>query len=183
MLRLALPGRGRMEEPTLSFLAACGLAVERRNARQYIADIPALTNTTVLFQRAADISAKVEEGSADLGVTGLDAYHEARREGGDTLIVYEDLGYSRCELVVAVPEAWIDVTSMSDLVELADEFKGRGRELRVATTFPAQTQRFLLSRGVNYFSLVHASGAVEAQPAMGSADIITDIVETGASLR
>src|SRR5262249_33471179 len=123
------------------------------------------------------------EGSADLGVTGLDAYHEARREGGDSLVIYDDLGYGRCELVVAVPEAWIDVTSMADLVEIAEDFKTRGRELRVATTFPNQTQRSLLSRGVNYFSLVHASGAVEAQPAMGSADIITDIVETGTSLR
>src|SRR5437870_1304036 len=106
MLRIALPGRGRMEEPTLSFLAACGLAVERRNTRQYVADIPALSNAQVLFQRAADITALVEDGRAHLGVTGLDAYHEARREGSDAIILYDDLGYSRCELVVAVPEAW-----------------------------------------------------------------------------
>ena len=183
MLRLALPSRGRLEEPTLSFLAAAGLAVERPNARQYQATIPALQGAQVMFQRAADITAKVETGIADLGITGLDQYYEARQEDGDCVVVMENLGYARCDLVVGVPESWIDVSSVADLVELAAEFKERGRELRIATSYPNLTRRFCYQRGLNYFTLLESTGAIEAAPAMGFADVITDISESGASLR
>src|SRR3990170_2949932 len=94
VLRLALPSKGEMEEPTLRFLEGCGLGVERPNSRQYTATIPNLPGVAVLFQRTADIVAKVEEGSADLGITGLDTVYESRRDQGDALVIVEDLGYS-----------------------------------------------------------------------------------------
>ncbi|MBI4498416.1 MAG: ATP phosphoribosyltransferase [Chloroflexi bacterium] len=183
MLRLALPSRGRLEDPTLAFLAGCGLAVERRNTRQYQADIPALRNAQVMFQRAADITEKVESGVAHLGITGLDQYYEARQDDGDCLVLMEDLGYGHCELVAAVPESWIDVSSIADLVELAAEFKERGRELRIATSFPNLTRRFCYRKELHYFTLLESTGAIEAAPAMGFADLITDISESGTSLR
>jgi ATP phosphoribosyltransferase len=93
------------------------------------------------------------------------------------------MGYSRCELVVAVPDAWIDVSSVADLVDLSVELRERGRELRVATEYPRLVRRFLFSKGLNYFTLVESSGATEAAPTMGYADIIADITETGVTLR
>lgn len=182
-LRLALPSKGEMEGPTLEFLAGCGLAVERPSARGYTGAIPALPGVAVLFQRAADIPDKVAEGSADLGIAGLDMVYESFREDGDTLVIMEDLGFSRCDLVVAVPDPWIDIATMADLADLALEMRERGRTLRVATRYPRLVQRFFLSRGLNHFNLVEASGALEAAPTMGYADIIADLTASGATLR
>lgn len=182
-LRLALPSKGEMEAPTLEYLRGAGLSVDRPNPRQYTAAIPRLPNALVLFQRAADIASKIEEGSADLGITGFDTVSEYCREGDDLVIVLEDLGYSRCELVVAVPDSWIDVQSMADLADLSLEFRERGRDLRVATKYPRLVQNFFYARGLHYFSLVAAQGALEAAPTMGYADLIVDLTSSGTTLR
>jgi ATP phosphoribosyltransferase len=137
----------------------------------------------LLFQRSADIPAKVEEGSAELGVVGLERFYEERKEDGDGILIVEDMGYSRCDLVVAVPDGWIDVSALADLADLSVELRERGRELRVATEYPRLVQRFLYSKGLNYFTLVESSGATEAAPTMGYADIIADVTETGITLR
>ncbi len=182
-LRLAVPSDGALHEPTLAFLRACGIGVLRPNQRRYTADMPALPGVSVLFQRSADITPKVEEGSADMGVVGMDRFLEMRTDVGSTKIVIDELGFGRCELVVGVPDAWIDVTSVADLADLSLELREQGRDLRVATKSPRLVERFLLSNGVNYFSIVHSSGTIEAAPAMGFADIIADITETGVTMR
>src|SRR5205823_2988685 len=128
MLRIAVPSKGELEEPTLAFLRACGLSVHRPNSRQYTAEIPGLDHSVVVFQRAADIPAKVEEGSVDLGITGLDIVSEGLREVSRVGVLMEDLDYGGCKLVVAVPDTWIDVASMADLVEVAEEMRSRGQE-------------------------------------------------------
>jgi ATP phosphoribosyltransferase len=182
-LRLAIPSDGALYEPTLSFLSACGIGVSRTNLRRYTADIPKLPGVTVLFQRGADIIMKVEEGSADVGVVGLDRVLELRTESGDTGIVIENLGFGHCELVVGVPDFWVDVTSLADLADLSMGFRQEGRDLRVATKYPRLVERFLLANGVNYFSLVQSSGTLEAAPAMGFSDAIADISSSGTTMR
>ncbi|MCZ6614775.1 MAG: ATP phosphoribosyltransferase, partial [Chloroflexi bacterium] len=182
-LRLAIPSDGELHDPTLAFLGECGLAVDRRNARRYTASVPSLDGVVALFQRAADIPGKVEEGSADIGIVGLDRFSESHVEGGDGFVIAQDLEYSRCELVMAVPETWVDVTHMADIADLAVEFRERGRELRVATKYPGLVQRFLFDHGINYFTIVPSSGTMEAAPAMGFADIIADISSSGTTLR
>ena len=79
-LRLLLPSDGDLHQPTLDFLRGCGLPVRRPNARRYTATVPAIPGVDVLFQRTADITAKVEEGSAELGITGLDRLLEYRED-------------------------------------------------------------------------------------------------------
>lgn len=183
MLRLALPSKGEMEEPTLEFLRSCGLRVQRANPRQYSATIEMLPDSTVLFQRAPDIPAKVAEGSVDLGITGYDTVRELAREGDDVVVILENLGYSRCELVLAVPDGWVDVSSMADLVDLAFAFRERGRELRIATKYPRLVRQFLFQKGISAFTLVESKGALEAAPAMGYADLIADLTSSGTTLR
>ncbi len=182
-LRLAIPSDGEMYESTLSFLRECGLNVDRTSSRRYTGSLRSLEGAMVLFQRAADITAKVEDGSADVGIVGLDRFAESHVDDGAGFIVCEDLGYSQCDLVVAVPEAWIDVTDMADIGDLAVQFRERGRDLRVATKYPRLTQRFFFGRGINYFTIVPSSGTLEAAPIMGFADIIVDISSTGTTLR
>ncbi len=161
----------------------CGLPVRRPNARRYTATVPALPGVEVLFQRTADITSKVEEGSAELGINGLDRLLEFREEERRAAVLVENLGYGRCELVLAVPDSWLDVTSLADLADLALEFRQEGKQLRIATKYPRLLSDFLHDRGVNYFTLAPASGTLEAAPVAGYADLIADLTATGATLR
>ena len=183
MLRLAIASSGNLHEPALQFLQACGMSVSRPNPRRYAASIPALPGVVVHFQRQSDIPLKVEEGTADMGIVGFDSFLERRREGGNTNVVIDQLGFGHSELVVEIPDSWVDVTSISDLADLAVEFREEGKDLRVTTKYPRLVERFLLANGVNYFTIIASSGTLEAAPAMGYADIIADISSTGTTMQ
>ncbi len=182
-MRLVIPSDGELGEPTMRFLASCGVKVNRPNSRRYTGSIPAIPGVDVLFQRTADITTKVEEGSADMGITGFDRLMEYRHDDDSVVAVMEDLEFGRCEYVLAVPESWLDVTSIDDLADLALEFHTRGRQLRIATKYPRLLRRYLFDRGINYFTLVAASGTLEAAPIAGYADLIADLSATGTTLR
>lgn len=182
-LRMVLPSDGELSETTLSFMKDCGLRVRRPSARGYTAYIPALPGIEVLFQRTADITHKVEEGSAELGITGLDRLLEYRSDENLVSALIEDLGYGRCDFVLAAPSSWLDVTSVDDLADLALEFHEKGTQLRIASKYPRLLRRHLFQRGINYFTVVSASGALEAAPSAGYADLIADITATGTTLR
>lgn len=179
---IALPSKGAIADPTLAFLADCGLRVDKPNPRQYTGSIPALPALNVLFQRVTDVVYKVADGTAQLGITGLDVVHEYASE--DLVVIHPELRYGHCRLVVAVPETWIDADSMIDLAEIALDFReAKQRNLRVATTYPNSTRQFLHSQGIHHFTLVNAEGAIEAAPTIGYADVIVDLVQTGTTLR
>jgi len=161
----------------------CGLRVSRINPRRYTAEIPALPGAEVLFQRSFDITAEVDGGSADLGIVGVDCYLEFRREGGDTLLPIDDLGFGGARLLIAVPDSWLDITTVSDLADMSLDFRERGRELRIVTKYPRLVKRFLNERGVNYFTSVYATGGLEAGPIMGYADLVADVSASGTTLR
>jgi ATP phosphoribosyltransferase len=184
VLRLALPSKG-WEEDTLRFLGQCGLRVERSNPRQYRARMRGLPTgaAEVVFQRATDIFEEVNAGTVDLGITGYDIVAEHRSEEDEIVVVHGELGFRRCSLVVAVPEGWVDVTSVADLAEVAAELRTAGREMRVATKYPNLARQFLYDRGMTHFELVEVSGAIEAAPALETADIICDITSSGVTLR
>ncbi len=182
-MRLVIPSDGELGDSTLSFLSACGVKVSRPNARRYTGSIPSLPGVDVLFQRTADITGKVEEGSAEMGITGLDRLIEYRHDDGAVVAVLDDLEYGRCEFVLAVPDSWLDVTSVDDLADLALEFHEQGRQLRIATKYPRLLRGYLFERGINFFTLVPVSGALEAAPAAGYADLISDLTATGTTLR
>ncbi|HEX8966485.1 MAG TPA: ATP phosphoribosyltransferase [Chloroflexota bacterium] len=183
-LRLALASKG-WEDDTLRFLGHCGLRVDRSNPRQYRARMRGLPTgpADVVFQRASDIFEEVSAGTVDLGITGYDIVAEHRSEEDDVVVVHAELGFRRCALVLAVPEGWVDVTSVSDLADVGAELRSAGRELRVATKYPNLTRQFLFDRGMTHFDLVEVSGAIEAAPALEAADIICDLTSSGVTLR
>jgi len=183
MLRMALPSDGELYDSTMAFMRACGLTVSRPNSRRYTGSVPSIPGVEVLFQRSGDVAQKVEEGSAELGITGLDRVLEYRNDEARASVLIEDLEYGRCEFVMAVPDSWMDVTSLSDLADLALEFRQEGKQLRIATKYPRLLRSYLYERGINYFTLVPASGAMEAAPAAGYADLIADLTATGVTLR
>ncbi len=178
-IRISLPSKGRLGEETLEFLADCGLVVHKPNPRQYAARIPALPELTVLFQRPGDIVVSVCDGSVDVGVTGLDIVSE--RRGGDDriLVIHDALRFGQCRLCVAVPEAWDDV---QDIAGLAQHARRLPHPIRVATKFKHLTGAFLSEHDVPH-TLVEAEGTLEVAPAIGYADIISDLVSSGQTLR
>src|SRR5213080_736047 len=192
--RLALPGKGALESATLSFLAECGMKVNRSNPRQYLARIASMPGLEVVFQRAADIPMLVLNGDATLGITGYDILAEhlgysddeiVDGDNGEDIIVLErNLDYGACRLVVAVPETWIDVSTCADLWHLAGYYATqKGRGLRIATKYPILTGQFLRRHGITHCKIVSPHGALEAAPLTDTADLIVDLTETGTTLR
>lgn len=177
-LRLSIPSKGRLAEDTVSFLSSCGIDIYKPNPRQYEATIPSIPGLTVLFQRPTDIVISVRNGSVDFGVTGLDVVEEHRGDGDDILLLHEALGFGKCALALAVPEDW-EAECVADLKTTA---AAQGRPLRVATKFPFLTGQFLEKKQVP-FSLVSAEGTLEIAPAIGNADLISDLVSSGQTLR
>src|SRR5512140_1794558 len=138
-IRLSLPSKGRLESLVLEFLSAAGLRVLKPNPRQYQANLPALPELGVIFQRPGDIVVSVRQGSIDFGITGLDMIAEKRgdTQPSDILILHDALGFGQCSLALAVPEAWKTVTDIASLKKYSDTVN---TPLRVATKFPVLTE-------------------------------------------
>ena len=184
-LALALPSKGRLMEATQLLFARSGLRVERAGAsRGYRGTLVGIDGIAVMFLSAGEIVAALQEGAADLGVTGEDLLREADALHEGPLDILLRLGFGQADVAVAIPECWFDVAAMADLDEISGEFYARhGRRLRVATKYLALTRRFFAEKGVTGYRIVESSGATEGAPAMGSAEIIVDITTTGSTLK
>ncbi len=181
-IRLALPSKGAIAKPTLDFLKRCGLSVYKPNERQYTGTVSELPGVEVLFQRVKDVAYKVADGTVQFGITGLDVVHEFPHE--DLIVVHPALGYGHCQLVVAVPQSWIDVEHMADLVDVAQDFRElHHRNIRIATTYTHSARQYLHAQGIHHFTLVKSEGAIEAAPTIGYADAVVDLTQTGTTLR
>ena len=175
-MRIAVPNKGRLHEPTLSLLERAGLHIENTADRQLYADTVD-PDVSVLFARAADIPEYVRDGAADLGITGLD---QAEESGGvaadvasaadDELVDLLDLEYGSCRLVLAAPEDG-DVETVADLAGAT-----------VATEFPNVTRAYFDRVGVDA-DIVTVTGATELTPHVDMADAIVDITSTGTTLK
>ncbi|MBI5839610.1 MAG: ATP phosphoribosyltransferase [Chloroflexi bacterium] len=178
-IRLSLPSKGRLQDQALGFLSAAGLTVFKPNPRQYQAELPALPDLGVIFQRPGDIVVSVRQGSVDFGITGLDVIEEKRGENGDVLVLHDALGFGHCALTLAVPESWKQVTDIASLKTFSASLE---RPLRVATKFPVLTERFLNRHEIPH-TLIAAEGTLETAPTIGYADIISDLVSSGQTLQ
>jgi ATP phosphoribosyltransferase len=178
-IRLSLPSKGRLQDDSMNFLAECGLAVYKSNPRQYQAQIPALPDLSVIFQRPGDIVVSVRQGSVDFGITGIDVLEEKRGINGEIVVLHDSLGFGHCALTLAVPEAWTEVMNVESLKNYVSTL---GRPLRVATKFPVLTERFLNEQKIVH-TLITAEGTLETAPTIGYADIISDLVSSGQTLQ
>ncbi|NMC53083.1 MAG: ATP phosphoribosyltransferase [Chloroflexi bacterium] len=179
LIRLSLPSKGRLAEDSFQLLEECGLKIYKPNPRQYAATIPALPGLVVLFQRPGDIVSSVRDGSVDFGITGLDVVEEFKGPNHDILILHDALQFGRCDLSLAVPESLEGVQSMPDLQAYASQLSS---PLRVATKYPVLTTQFLNQYQIPH-TLISAEGTLELAPTIGYADIISDLVSSGQTLR
>jgi len=178
-VRLSLPSKGRLSEDSMAFLNDCGLHVDKPNPRQYQAHIRALPELLVLFQRPGDIVVSVRDGSVEFGITGLDVIHERKGDTGSVLILHDSLNFGFCALTMAVPEGWETILTVEDLCAYA---RTLDRPLRIATKYPVLTSQFLDPHHIAY-TLISAEGTLETAPAIGYADVISDLVSSGQTLR
>jgi ATP phosphoribosyltransferase len=183
LIRLALPSKGHLYEGAIELLKTAGYKVRRASDRQYEATIVGQPRFHVVFMRPTDIVIQVQEGRCHLGVTGMDVYAEHSVEANEAIVVIPDLGYGTCRLAVAVPESWIDVSHIMDLVDLTTEFKSAGRTFRVSTKYPALVRQYFRRRGIYYYQLIDSEGALELHPSLGIADIIVDLTSSGTTLK
>lgn len=183
-ITLAVPSKGRLEELTREWFGARGLTITRPGgARSYLGAIEGMPEVTVRFFPASEIARELIRGTIDFGVTGLDLIHETSESGPDSVSIAMPLGFGNADVVVAVPDAWIDVTHMHDLADVASDFRARhGRWMRIATKYITITRQHFASAGIAEYRTVESLGATEAAPASGVADIVVDITSTGSTL-
>ncbi|KAL5701812.1 ATP phosphoribosyltransferase [Ranunculus cassubicifolius] len=181
--RLGLPSKGRMALETIELLKDCQLSVKQVNPRQYVAEIPQLSNLEVWFQRPKDIVRKLVSGDLDLGFVGLDTLSEYGQDCEDLVLVHDALEYGDCRLSVAIPDYGIfkNINSFSELVQMPQWTKEK--PLRVATGFTYLGPKFMKENGLDHVTFSTADGALEAAPAMGIADAIIDLVSSGTTLK
>ena len=183
-LILAVPSKGRLQENAFAFFARAGLNLAQgRGARDYRGVITGLDDVEVAFLSASEITRELAQGGVHLGVTGEDLIRESVADLDQKLVLLTPLGFGHANVVVAVPQAWIDVRSMADLADVASSFRARhGHRLRVATKYINLTRGFFAQHGIADYRIVESGGATEGAPAAGSAELIVDITTTGATL-
>jgi ATP phosphoribosyltransferase len=185
-ITIALPSKGRLKEQTLDVLAKAGLAVcLPADDRKYHARVEGRDDIEVAFLSASEIAGEIGQGAVDLGVTGEDLVRENLADWEQRAEIAARLGFGHADVVVAVPDIWLDVDSMADLDDVAADFRQRhGRRLRIATKYWRLTQQFFSGKhGIQVYRIVESLGATEGAPAAGSADVIVDITSTGSTLR
>lgn len=184
-LTIAVPSKGRLKDQASELFERSGLALRKTgHERGYRGALEGLDGVEVIYVSAAEIVHQLKSGRVHMGVTGEDLIRETLADVDGTVEFLRPLGFGRADVVVAVPDCWIDVDRMADLEDVAAQFaRTHGRRLRVATKYMSLTRRFFAMHGVTGYRIVESVGATEATPAAGTSELIVDITTTGTTLR
>jgi len=184
-LSIAVPSKGRLKDQAVEMFDRAKLSLRKTgHERFYRGALQGLDGIEVIYMSAAEIVHQLKSGRVHLGITGEDLIRETLADVDGTVEFLLPLGFGRADVVVAVPDWWIDVDRMADLEDVAAQFtRAHGRRLRVATKYMTLTRRFFAAQGVAGYRIVESAGATEATPAAGMAELIVDITTTGTTLR
>ena len=184
LITIGLPSKGRLKEKSISFFNDSGLKINQsEKERNYFGTIENKPNVKIIFLHAKEIIQRLGDGNLDIGVSGLDLLKESDKNLQGKINVQKKLDFGYANLVIAVPEDWIDVQTIADLEEVSFDIRSkRNARLRVATKYPNLTNNFLTSKGVTQYKIIPSLGATETYPFIGSSEIITDISSTGRTL-
>lgn len=186
MITIGLPSKGRMKDDCQTVFERAGMKIVAvGNDRSYRGRVEGVDDVEIAFLSASEIAREIGAGTVDFGVTGEDLIREGLAEADKRVEICARLGFGHADVVVAVPEIWLDVDTMADLGDVAAEFRTRhGRRLAIATKYWRLTQQFFSSQhGIQLYRIVESLGATEGAPAAGQADIIVDITSTGSTLK
>ena len=185
LVTIGLPSKGRLKESSLNFLEKNNLKLSSKGGdRDYFADFDNLANAKVIYLHAREIIERLGDGTLDAGISGLDLLGESSNSLQKKVETLKELDFGKADLVVAVPDDWIDVQTAADLEEVSFYFRDKkNSRLRIATKYPNLTNKFFATKGVTQYRLILSLGATETYPFIGSSEIITDITSTGNTLK
>ena len=185
IINIGIPSKGRLKKDILSIFKRKKLKlISERGERDLIGSIKNKRNIKILYLHAREIIQRLGDGSLDIGFSGFDLLKEGEINIQKKIKLIKKYEFGKANLVIAIPDPWIDVQTVADLEEIAFEFRDKKKKkLRVATKYPNLTKEFLFSKGVTQFQLVESLGATEAYPFTGSANLICDISSTGETIK
>ena len=185
LITIGLPSKGRLKEESISFFEKNNLKpTSNGGERNYFAQIENLPNSKIIYLHAKEIIQRLGDGTIDIGISGLDLLRESPINLQKKIEIKRKLDFGVADVVVAIPNDWIDVQTVADLEEVSFDFRDKkNTRLRVATKYPNLTNNFLVSKGITQYKLVPSLGATETYPFIGSSEIITDIASTGKTLK
>ena len=185
IINIGIPSKGRLKKKFLKIFKNKKLKlISERGERDLIGSVQGKKNIKILYLHAREIIQRLGDGSLDLGFSGFDLFKESEFNIQKKINVIKKYDFGKANLVIAIPDPWIDVQTVADLEEIAFEFKDKKKKrIRVATKYPNLTRNFLYSKGVTQFQLVASSGAMEVYPFTGSANLISDISSSGETIK
>ena len=184
LITIGLPSKGRLKEGSLNFFEKNNLKLTSNGGeRNYFAQIENLPNAKIIYLHAKEIIQRLGDDAIDIGISGLDLLKESSINLQKKIEIKKKLDFGVADVVVAIPNDWIDVQTVADLEEVSFDFRDKkNTRLRVATKYPNLTNNFLVSKGVIQYKLIPSLGATETYPFIGSSEIITDITSSGKTL-
>jgi len=185
IITIGLPSKGRLREGAIQFFRKNNFKLNSNGGeRNYFAEVENYPNIKIIYLHAKEIIQRLSDGTLDIGISGLDLLNESPINIKKKIKVKKKLDFGSANVVVAIPDDWIDVQTVADLEEVSFDFRDKkNTRLRVATKYPNLTNKFLVSKGVTQYKLVPSLGATETYPFIGSSEIITDITSTGKTLK
>ena len=185
LITIGLPSKGRLKESSISFLDKNNLKLTTNGGeRNYFAEVENFPNIKIIYLHAKEIIQRIGDDTLDIGISGLDLLNESAANLRQKIEIKKKLNFGLANVVIAVPNDWIDVQTLADLEEVSFDFRDKkNTRLRVATKYPNLTNAFLVSKGITQYKIVYSLGATETYPFIGSSEIITDITSTGKTLK
>ena len=185
MIRFGLPSKGRLKKQVEKFFSERGLElVNAGMSREYLAEFKGEKKIQIILLAASDIPLEIKKGNLDIGITGRDLIFEKILDWRKCILELKQLDFGEADLVIGVPQFWIDVNHLDDLDEVAYFFRKKySRCLRIATKYQNITREFLIDKQVTNFEIVESQGATEGAIANGIADVVVDITSTGETLK
>ncbi|MFT6530847.1 MAG: ATP phosphoribosyltransferase [Limimaricola cinnabarinus] len=184
-IRLGVPSKGRLMEKTFDWFGARGLVLRKNgNDREYAGVVEGIDGVELALLSAGEIPRELAAGRLHLGVTGSDLVREKVAGWDLRLRELAHMGFGGADLVIAVPQSWVDVDTLDDLDAVAAAFRrNHGFRLRIATKYHRLTREFLREQGVADYQLADSQGATEGVVRNETAEAISDITSTGETLR
>tara|TARA_Y100001970_G_C14248757_1_gene870221 strand:- start:1444 stop:2133 length:690 start_codon:yes stop_codon:yes gene_type:complete len=184
-INIGIPSKGRLKKDTLNIFKKKKLKIySERGERDLFGYVKKFPKVKIIYLHARECIDQLSIGNIDIGFSGLDLLKESEANSQKNIIIKKKLNFGKANLVLAIPDLWIDVQTLLDLDEVADNFKKQKKRLmRIATKYPNLTRSFLFSKGVTQFQIIKSLGSTEVAPFTGTSEIISDITSTGATLK
>ena len=184
-IKLGVPSKGRLMEKTFDWFGARGVSLQRTGSeREYAGTVDGIDGVSLILLSAGEIPRELASGRIHLGVTGTDLIQEKLARWDQLVAPVEELAFGQADLIIAVPQAWVDVDTLGDLDAAAAAFRAHhGFRLRIATKYHRLVRDYLRVAGVADYALIDSQGATEGTVKNETEEAIADITSSGETLR